>query len=267
VLPCGLAALVALGCARHVVVEPEVVVNRKDPDWTIRQEPEFRPTFAGRERISLPSGSFCDPGVKLSQNAIALYVEPSAEAAGLRAGDRIASVDGRRVRDRADFRTRLGRHRPGQALEVTVERDGASRRVALRCADGRRYAEAIAAMQTAADSRRWLECVESSVAAGRLRVRSADLVAWQAYCEAERLKAAGTPTTPELADLVHETLRLTLLESRYDRSGAEQARAYVERNITWLRQQGFVDRAADLRARLGPRSSSRLSPEAARAPA
>ena len=127
-LPCALAALVVLGCARHVVVKPEVVVNRKDPEWTIRQDPEFRPTFAGRDRISLPSGSFCDPGVKLSQNAIALYVEPGAEAAGLRAGDRIASLDGRRVRDRAEFLTRLRRQRPGQSLEVTVERDGSSRR-------------------------------------------------------------------------------------------------------------------------------------------
>ena len=54
----------------------------------------------------------------------------SAAAAGLRAGDRIASINGREIEVFSDLRMAV-EHRPGERLEVRVTRDGQDRLVAL----------------------------------------------------------------------------------------------------------------------------------------
>jgi hypothetical protein len=185
-----------------------------------------------------------------SENAVALYLEPGAESVGLRAGDRVTALEGRQVRDRAHLLALLQRDRPGEELEVTVERGGAPHRFVLRCADGRPYADAVIGMQEAADDQRWEDCLNWAAAAERLRVRTAGVAAWGAYCEGERLAAAGSQPTPELAEFVCETLRLAIVEARYDPAGAPAAQPYVETGIAWLRQHGFPDLADELSSHL-----------------
>ncbi|MEU9555914.1 S1C family serine protease [Streptomyces fumanus] len=53
------------------------------------------------------------------------------DRAGLRAGDVITAVDGRRVRNGEELIVRTRAHRPGDRLELTLERDGEVRKVSL----------------------------------------------------------------------------------------------------------------------------------------
>jgi S1-C subfamily serine protease len=53
-----------------------------------------------------------------------------ADEAGVRAGDVIVELGGRRVRSPNDLARAIGRRRPGDTVEVVVERDG--RRVTMR---------------------------------------------------------------------------------------------------------------------------------------
>ncbi|MFR0358072.1 S1C family serine protease [Streptomyces sediminimaris] len=55
---------------------------------------------------------------------------PGARA-GIRAGDVITALDGRRVHSGEELIVRTRAHRPGDRLELTVRRDGAERRISL----------------------------------------------------------------------------------------------------------------------------------------
>jgi membrane-associated protease RseP (regulator of RpoE activity) len=68
-------------------------------------------------------------GVQLASDdgevAIREVVEGApAEAAGLRAGDRIVRLDDRPITSRADLREVLSEHEAGETIEIVVERDG-----------------------------------------------------------------------------------------------------------------------------------------------
>jgi putative serine protease PepD len=54
-----------------------------------------------------------------------------AEQAGLRSGDTIAALDGRPVADPSELASAIGTHRPGDAVRLTVERDGARHTVVV----------------------------------------------------------------------------------------------------------------------------------------
>ena len=56
--------------------------------------------------------------------------EPAADA-GLRRGDVIVSIDGRRVRDSEDVVSAIERQRPGQRVEVEFRRDEDTRSVEI----------------------------------------------------------------------------------------------------------------------------------------
>ncbi|MFF2850846.1 trypsin-like peptidase domain-containing protein [Streptomyces sp. NPDC058001] len=53
------------------------------------------------------------------------------DKAGIRAGDVITEVDGQRVNSGEELIVKIRAHRPGDRLELTVERDGQKRKVAL----------------------------------------------------------------------------------------------------------------------------------------
>lgn len=55
-----------------------------------------------------------------------------AERAGLKAGDRIVAVDGRRMKNDRSLAAEWARHRPGDAVEVTIERAHAPSPIVLR---------------------------------------------------------------------------------------------------------------------------------------
>ena len=54
-----------------------------------------------------------------------------AEKAGIKAGDIITEVDGRAVHSGEELIVKTRAHRPGDRLELTVERDGKERQITL----------------------------------------------------------------------------------------------------------------------------------------
>ncbi|MBB1255148.1 PDZ domain-containing protein, partial [Streptomyces sp. OF3] len=54
-----------------------------------------------------------------------------ADKAGIRDGDLITAVDGARVRNGEELIVRIRSHRPGDKLELTVERNGKERKVTV----------------------------------------------------------------------------------------------------------------------------------------
>jgi serine protease Do len=81
-----------------------------------------------------------------------------AQSAGLRAGDVITAVDGRSVDSREAFSTATATLAPGQPIELTLSREGSSRKVQLRPADppsslGLRILEEIAGLRVADEQR------------------------------------------------------------------------------------------------------------------
>ncbi|MBU6281319.1 trypsin-like peptidase domain-containing protein [bacterium] len=73
-------------------------------------------------------------GASQAKGAVVRDVDPGgpAEQAGLRRGDVISAVDGRDVRDAAEFEGRLRDLAPEDVLRLEVQRDGAPREVVLR---------------------------------------------------------------------------------------------------------------------------------------
>jgi hypothetical protein len=49
---CLVFVLLAPACARHVVVDPQTVASRNDPDWTIRRLPP--PVVVGQPQATPP---------------------------------------------------------------------------------------------------------------------------------------------------------------------------------------------------------------------
>ncbi|RMG34937.1 MAG: PDZ domain-containing protein [Gammaproteobacteria bacterium] len=100
-----------------------VVILSHDPRSPARNEADY--LVLDQER-ALPSpgmmGAFLDIGKGI---VITGFTEGSiAKAAGLEKGDRITAVDGREVKDYVAFKLAMLEKRPGDRLQVTVERKG-----------------------------------------------------------------------------------------------------------------------------------------------
>ena len=68
-----------------------------------------------------------DAGVRLQ----AVHPHSPAEAAGLKAGDIVVKFGGEEMRDAAALKTRLGKRKPGDSVEVIFRRDGAEQKATV----------------------------------------------------------------------------------------------------------------------------------------
>jgi S1-C subfamily serine protease len=73
-------------------------------------------------------------GTKHTQGAVIARVDPGspAERAGLRTNDLVIAVNGAPMRSGTELRNRVGLSRIGDEVELTIERAGAERNVAVR---------------------------------------------------------------------------------------------------------------------------------------
>ena len=57
----ALVALALLGCGRHVVLKPELVNARNDPDWIIRSAPTMDASVSLDQAAAPSSGKTAEP--------------------------------------------------------------------------------------------------------------------------------------------------------------------------------------------------------------
>jgi len=63
--------------------------------------------------------------------------ESAADAAGLRSGDVIITIDGRKINSSPDFMGKIGQHRPGDILNVEFYREGKKKEAKVKLSDSR----------------------------------------------------------------------------------------------------------------------------------
>jgi putative serine protease PepD len=78
-------------------------------------------------------GTYAGQGARVSSGAVPNAVTPGGPAAkaGIKPGDVITAVDGQRVHSGEELIVKTRAHRPGDSLELTVERGGQVRKVSL----------------------------------------------------------------------------------------------------------------------------------------
>src|SRR5687767_7723164 len=75
----------------------------------------------------------------------------AADAAGLKSGDVIVTIDGRRINSSPDFMGKIGQHRPGDILNVEFFRDGKRKEAKIKLSDSRNGISPDVAKAKAAD--------------------------------------------------------------------------------------------------------------------
>ncbi len=124
------ASGVSIGFA---IPAPTVVSTVRD----LLRTGEARHAFFGIQPASLTPQIAERFGIESDAGVLVLGVVPDgpAEEAGIRPGDVITNVGDRQVASVEEFLAALRRHRPGERLPVTVQRDGSPLRVELTVGD------------------------------------------------------------------------------------------------------------------------------------
>jgi putative serine protease PepD len=87
------------------------------------------PELSRGETIDRPYLGLTTGAVSSSVEVVDVVSGGPADRAGLRAGDRIVSVDGRSVSEPGDVTDALDGHEPGDSIEIEIERGGASEEI------------------------------------------------------------------------------------------------------------------------------------------
>jgi regulator of sigma E protease len=122
-----------LGLLRAMVPGGRALLELEDADGRRRSA---QLTFEGdTHALTEPGAMFPGLGIGMWRPQIPAEIgqvlpEGTAAAAGLEEGDRIRSTDGRAIRDWDEWVAYI-RERPGETVEVVVERDGGTRTIAL----------------------------------------------------------------------------------------------------------------------------------------
>jgi S1-C subfamily serine protease len=87
--------------------------------------------FLGLSTVTLTPGIQRQLGLDMSKGAVVAAVTPGsgADAAGLSQGDVITRIDGTDVGSADDVTTAVSDHKPGDRIDITVDRNGSSRTV------------------------------------------------------------------------------------------------------------------------------------------
>src|SRR5581483_3390434 len=87
--------------------------------------------FLGLSTVTLSPGIQRQLGLDVSKGAVVAAVTPGsgADGAGLQQGDVITRIDGKDVASADDVSTAVSDHKPGDRIEITVDRGGSTRTV------------------------------------------------------------------------------------------------------------------------------------------
>lgn len=105
----------------------------------IRQYGHVRRGWLGVAIITLDNSTADKMGLQEVAGVLVQRVNGSsaAEAAGLRSGDVITSIDGMKINSSPDFMGKVGQHRPGDILNVVFYRDGKKNEAKVKLSESR----------------------------------------------------------------------------------------------------------------------------------
>jgi len=173
-------------------------------------------------------------------------ISPTAEATGLRLGDRITAVDGERISSLREARGALSRT-GSRSHRVDVDRTGETITVDVPCVDeAPRWTATRRVFETAARGD-WDGCLAAVNDAQRADGTARSLWArWRGRCVEAKNRLQNRPPDIWEAQLHYEFFRLRIREASYVPGSLDGIRGQILAGVTVLRQWGYTSLASDL---------------------
>lgn len=195
-------------------------------------------------RATMPAEPVCDLGVALnSTNDTLTFVGPIAHSGGLRAGDRILTVDG------SPFSGALLQEKKfGDSVGVALQRDARSLAFEVPCSDGRQILQIILETLEEAARRQWVDCILGSLYQDEVLGQYSGNATLRVVCTGAMRRQQNSPPNVTDARYRYEHQLRLIRESRFEPEGVESIRSVVLTEVTWFETNGFQSVASDLRA-------------------
>ena len=200
----------------------------------------------------------CHNGWMAGMDNYIVALEPWAEDAGLRRGDRIDVIQG----ESADggWMKAMPRLRPDSAsLELTVTRDGRTLDLSIPCRDHAPYLNAARRMLQTMAAGRWDDCLQATRdltdAFGRPFATPVQ-AAITCLAELAKVRRLDETVVNDYWSMVHQFVTLDLLEDSFRPHGSPEKRAVALSAINNLERAGFSEYADDVRQQLAHLSAS-----------
>ncbi len=244
--------------------------GRTSPSAMARQDAE---QFKAQARQGLtdfvrekPTPPPCESGYLTGRQLTVLATSEWIERAGLRRGDRIASMDGVRVADLQDHARLQARVAPGTPFTVVVVRGGREVALTLACVAKPEVWLAARRTQEAAALGDWDACqafaLDYILATGYIEALALE---FHGRCGFHRALLRGERFNLDLARDLYEWQVYRVREKSYEPGGLDEIRESVLSGVAVLRREGFREHADNLEEQLRT-APGRVAAETARSP-
>jgi len=198
-----------------------------------------------------PDGPFCDDGTYFTNSGVIYAVTPKATAAGLRLGDRIVAVNGRREVNAKQLDGMLAANYPGNTVTLMIDRTGTEIEINVVCNDGSAIKAAHLRVLEATSRGDWKGCEAAAQELIQNDGRKASFVfQYLLICREAERALTGRELSSFDARLRYDVWRMRLEEARLVPDGVTNIRGQVLEQIEILRISGFQSFAQELRAEL-----------------
>jgi len=206
---------------------------------------QFFQSKAASVRATMPAESVCDLGIALNSTGDTVsFVGPIAQSGGLRAGDRILTVDG------SPFSGALLQGKKfGDSARVVAQRDAGSLSFEVPCSDGRQILQDILDTLEEAARRQWIDCVVGTLYQDKVYGEYSGNSGLRVVCTGALRREQNSQPNVTDASYRYEHQSRVINESRFEPEGVESSRSGVFSEITWFEVNGFQSFARDLRTR------------------
>ncbi len=198
--------------------------------------------------------SICVIGFQFQPDGEVSALSSNAEKHGLKLGDKVLTMNGEELsQDNAN--SLLGKHKPGDLLELTVERDGNEVLISAPCVDNTDYARALLNMLGAEKKGKWAQCIKYAYEAENAYAPEAKSSSMGPYFSLQRLNCNEAKRCPkgrcavassQDATYIYDYRIATLDAASKDPEVLTRIRADVLSAVDWLKKYGFPSLAADL---------------------
>lgn len=210
-----------------------------------------------------PEGPYCRVGIRLSGNTI-ISTKKNASRAGLKAGDKIVSIDGNKTvaGNSEDITGMIKERGPDQSLEIRVKRRGSFRNYTVSCVDGQYYSTTLLLAISAGSDGNWKKCHDLVSELQNEDGRSPLYQEVLYRCSAIRDSSSNRQRiSNRTARHLYQLMSLQIEESQYKKDGIDSIRPDVLQVVNFLEENGHEQLSSDLKRRLdAPRRTSSEPP-------